>query len=310
MTRTGKLRESLPILCLVAAGLISAAFLTAYIERTKPPLPEGFGDDDLSMQGARLKGFAFGMEGLLADWYWIRTLQYVGDKLVNTKLEVLDLEDLRPLNPRLVEPYLRNSTDLDPHFMAPYSYGAIVLPSIDKQKAIELTQKGIANNPDAWRLYQYLGYIFWKLGRYEEASEAYSRGAQVPGAAKFLNLMAAAMKSKGGSRETAQAIYRQMYEEGDDTNIKYAALLRWQQLMALDEMEVIDATLAEFREKRGRCPSTLREIVPMLNTARLPDDRDFHLNNNGDLADPRGDAYQLNSSCKVELNAASPLPKS
>lgn len=309
MSRLGKLKELLPFLCLIAAGMLSATLLTGYIERVRPAIPESFNDEDLSVQGSRLKGFSFGMEGLLADWYWMRGLQYVGEKVIGANLEVLDIENLKPLNPRLVEPYLRNSTDLDPHFMAPYFYGAIVLPSIEEQKAIELTQKGIVNNPDEWRLYQYLGYIYWKLGRYDEASKVYSRGARIPGAAKFLNLMAAAMQSKGGSRETAEAIYRQMYEEGDDNNIKYAALLRWQRLMALDEMEAINATLAEMKEKRGRCPGSPREIVPQLRGVKLPESRDFHFNRQGDLADPRGDAYRINAGCKVELNSVSPLPR-
>jgi tetratricopeptide (TPR) repeat protein len=309
MNRPAAQRGLIPLLCLVIAGLIAAAFLTNYIERVRPPVPYGYNDEDLALQGSRLKGFSFGAEGLLADWYWMRTLQYVGDKVLNSNVEVLNLDDLQPLNPRLVEPYLRNSTDLDPHFLGPYYFGAVVLPAIDKEKAIELTNKGIADNPNEWRLYQYLGYIYWQHGRYEEASEAYARGAKVPGAAPFLSLMAGAMKSQGGSRETARAIYRQMAEESDDVNIRNAALMRWQQLMALDDIDAIDRALSKEKQRRGTCVSSLKEILPHLRGETLPDGRDFQLNKQGELADPLGFPYKLTDNCTASLSDESPLPR-
>src|SRR5688572_20710242 len=104
-------------------------------------LAESYEDSDLELNGRKLKGFALGAEGLLADWYWIRALQYLGNKIVKTEDKDLNLEDLRPLNPRLLFPLLDNTTDLDPKFISAYSFGAIVLPAIDRQTAIKLTEK-------------------------------------------------------------------------------------------------------------------------------------------------------------------------
>src|SRR5437868_7688088 len=91
--------------------------LSRHIEATKPALPEDYGDSDLEMNGSYLKGYALGMESLIADWYYMRSLQYVGDKLLNSKSDSINIEDLRDLNPRLLYPYLDNATDLDPHFV-------------------------------------------------------------------------------------------------------------------------------------------------------------------------------------------------
>ena len=195
---------------ILMACLAAVFALTEYVEAKRPVLPDGYVDTDLNWNGSGLRGYAFGAEGLIADWYFMRSLQYVGDKLLSKSDVTIDLNDLRGLNPRLLYPMLENATDLDPHFLAAYSYGAVVLPAIDPQKAIALANKGIANNPEHWRLYQHLGYIYWRLGQFEKASEIYEKGSNIAGASPFMRMMAATMKTEGGSRSTARAIYREM----------------------------------------------------------------------------------------------------
>src|SRR4051812_34966935 len=208
---------------IILAGSVGVYSLSNYIEKNRPSAESGWADEDLSVSGGRLKGFVFGVEGLIADWYWMRSLQYVGDKLIAAKDDQVNIDDLRPLNPRLLYPYLNTATDLDPKFMAAYTYGAVVLPAIDADLAIKLTKKGIANNPNSWRLYQYLGYIYWRLERFGEASETYTAGSKVPGAPPFMNLMAAAMKGQAGSRDTAREIYGQMARDESDAQTQYYA---------------------------------------------------------------------------------------
>ncbi len=52
-----------------------------FSRKTSPVLPENYADEDLTLQGAKLKGFSLGFEGLIADWYWMKSLQYLGDKV-------------------------------------------------------------------------------------------------------------------------------------------------------------------------------------------------------------------------------------
>src|ERR1043165_6114781 len=153
MTQGSGYRPIIIGLAVVLACFALSVILSRHIEATKPSLPDNYADSDLEMDGSYIKGYALGTESLIADWYYMRSLQYVGDKLLASKSDFVNIEDLRDLNPRLLYPYLDNATNLDPHFIAAYAYGAIVLPAIDQQKAIDLTEKGIANNPGAWRLY-------------------------------------------------------------------------------------------------------------------------------------------------------------
>jgi tetratricopeptide (TPR) repeat protein len=290
---------------IVLAGWAGVFSVSTYITQNRPALQSDWIDEDLYLSGGRLKGFVFGTEGLLADWYWIRSLQYVGNKLVTAKDDEVNIEDLRPLNPRLLYPYLNTATDLDPKFMAAYTYGAVVLPAIDPELAIKLTKKGIANNPESWRLYQYLGYIYWRLERYDEASEAYSVGSQVPSAPPFLHLMAAAMKGQAGSRDTAREIYSQMARDESDAQTQYYAQFRLMWLDSLDEQDGIRSALQTFRERNGRCVASWNELIPFLKTVKLPQGKLLRIDVRNQVVDPSDVPYIFDrEKCDVHINYA------
>src|SRR5687768_5583909 len=102
--------ETVAAAAVIVIGLAGALFLTRYVEAVRPPLPPGYEDEDLGLEGSRFKGYVLGAEGLVADWYWMNSLQYMGNKIhVAGGLSNLDLDNLRPLNPRLLYPYLNNA---------------------------------------------------------------------------------------------------------------------------------------------------------------------------------------------------------
>ncbi|HEY0461857.1 MAG TPA: tetratricopeptide repeat protein [Pyrinomonadaceae bacterium] len=300
-------KNSKQIVLSVAAILVGFALifvLSNFIARARPALAETYADEDLTLQGARLKGYSLGFEGLIADWYWAQSLQYIGEKVLKTE-GTINLENLKPLNPRLLYPLLDNATDLDPHFLAVYSYGAVVLPAIDPAQAIKITEKGIAENPQQWRLYQHLGYIYWRLGNFEKAAEVYEKGGKIEGAPAFFQLMAARMKSQGGSRETARAMYRQMFDETDNEQTKEVAEIRLRQLDSLDERDAIRTALRQFKAKNNRCANSWSEIFPLLKTVRLPGGKDFGIDKSNNLVDPSGAPYVLEkTNCDVSLDAS------
>jgi len=238
----------------------------------------------------------------------MKSLQYVGDKVLKSKVEI-SIDNLNNLNPRLLYPYLNNATDLDPNFISVYEYGATVLPAINKDQAIQLTQKGIDNNPESWRLYHYLGYIYWRLNDYEKASETYAKGAQIAGAPEFMKSMSARMKSEGGNRETARAIYQQMFDEAQDSQSKENAALRLLQLKSLDEREIIQKVLDNFKLKNNRCASSWRELFPSFKVLTDADGSQLKFGSDFSPIDPKGFAYKLNTeNCQPKLSTDSPIP--
>lgn len=293
-------------LSLVAAivfGFAAIYFLSGFLEQTRPALPENYADQDLALQGARLKGFALGFEGLIADWYWMQSLQYLGDKIVKNPDAKISLDNLNALNPRLLYPYLDNATTLDPKFISVYEFGATVLPAIDKDQAVRLLEKGIADNPNEWKLYQHLGYIYWKLGEFDKASEVYAAGANIPNAPKFLQMMTAKTKTEGGSRETARAIYRQMLEQAEDEQTGKIAESRLLELDSLDERDEIRLALQTIKSKTGSCPGSWREILPLLQAVKFPGGKRFRVDDSNNLIDPTDAPYILDrENCDVKLD--------
>lgn len=301
MIATSKLKKILLPLVITACGFAATTTLDGYLKTVKPELPLDYIDADPTFDVAKMRGFTLGLDGLIADWYWMRSLQYLGGKIA-TKEGFINIEDLREFNLKLLHPYLNSATDLDPQFMAAYSFGAIVLPAVNPEQAIAIAKKGIANNPGEWQLYQHLGYIYWKLKRYTEAAQTYEQGSLVAGAPPFMKMMSAAMKTEGGSRNNARAIYRQMLESTDE-NIQNTAALRLKQIAALDEIEAINNTLVKRKEANGRCVNSLSEIHASLAKITLPDGNDFRINTANQLVDPTDAPYLFDAAtCTVKLD--------
>ena len=305
------LRQSWLLIGLLLVAIPLMAVLSNAAASDRVALSESYEDSDLELQGKKLKGFALGAEGLLADWYWVRSLQYIGGKLVKTDIANLNIDDLRPLNPRLLYPLLDNATDLDPHFMAAYSYGAVVLPAISNEQAITFIKKGISNNPDAWRLYHYLGYIYWREKDYESAARSYDQGSAIADAPQFMREMAANMRSRGGSRDTAYELYSQILAEATDPQSKSNAELRLMQLDSMEELDVINDALSSMAKSGIPCPTQFSAVIPRIEGKILPRGKEFHINQQRQLVDPSGVPYVIDTQqCTAQVDGIrSKIPK-
>src|SRR6185295_7075483 len=182
------MRRRIPLVIL-ALGLGLLYPLQQYMDQTMPQ--EVISDEALYLSGDAVKRLSLGMEGLAADVYWIRTVQYFGGKLIDSN-QPLSAAASANIRMDLLAPLLNVVVTLDPHHIPAYRFGAIFLPERDLPAAIALLERGIQENPNEWRLYQDLGYINWQAGNnadgdertrfYAEAARWYEKGGQVPGA--------------------------------------------------------------------------------------------------------------------------------
>jgi tetratricopeptide (TPR) repeat protein len=168
--------------------------------------------------GNAIKFASLGFDGLVSDIYWMRTILYFGKKLEEQsryKNRAIDLTQMRGL-----EHLLEITTDLDPHNLAAYRFGAFFLPDINPEKAIRLVEKGVENNPDQWRLLQDLGFVYWRQGRFHEARETYLKGSKIEGAPRWMLAMAMTMLAKEGDDISSRDMFRRLCEGNDDKFIK------------------------------------------------------------------------------------------
>src|SRR5229473_1499217 len=163
-----------------------------------------------------LKKMSLGYDGLLADIYWTRAVQYFGGK---------HHDGARRFD--LLAPLLEITTTLDPHLLVAYEYGANFLAPKPPngggmpERAIELEEFGIRNNPNEWRLYYNLGFIhYMDLKDYAGAADAFARGSRVPNAHPYLKMLAGQMAEHAGDLQMARAIWTTTYQTADDKSVR------------------------------------------------------------------------------------------
>jgi tetratricopeptide (TPR) repeat protein len=287
----------------VVAGLAGVFSLARWLDARRPAEDPFASYEETYVNAETARRMSLGFNGLAADWYWLRSLQYVGRK-VDAYQERFALDDMSRLGIRNLAPMLDHATTLDPQFFAAYDFGAVVLPAIDRDAAIRLVEKGIRENPQEWRLYHHLGYINWRGGHYREAAEAYRAGARVAGAPAWMEVMAAQIELDGGGRAVAREVYRRMYEDAADEQIRLLALKRLAQIDSLEERDRIRRALSDLRARLGRCPANWRETAAALRAAG------FRTDAAGAPLDPTGVPYVLDAAaCDVRLDERSEIPK-
>ena len=298
-------RDYLLVLTIVV-GLSAAAITTRWNDAHRRDLAAQFPEEPLYLNGPAMKRLTLAFNGVAADWYWMRSLQYVGRKIIkyeDAHAGNFDLHDLSSLDLRLLPSLLRMATTLDPQFLEPYYYGALILPDVNPDEAISLLNYGIAANPDKWRLHQHLGYIYWQRGDYHQASDVYAAGAKIASAPPWMLAMSARMKAEGGAGQAAREMYAHLSEASDDLNVKRMVEKQLMRLDSLEERHRILHVLSDYTGRTGRCIAAWKEISSTLRAAGL------RIDGSGAPLDPGNMPYRLvKGGCDVDLDENSPVP--
>jgi hypothetical protein len=207
--------------------------------------------------GDQVRRMVPGFENVMADLYWLRTVQYFGGQRVFAKKTRFDL----------LQPLVDITTALDPKFEIAYRYGASFLAEPypigagKPEEAVALLERGAANLPRSWLLQQNLGfYTYFFLRDARRAADALLAARALPGAPVWLETMAADFVGKGGDRETARRMWSRMYENQEAGVLKANAENQIQRLDALDAVDVLNRLVGEFSNRRGRWPASLQEL--------------------------------------------------
>jgi hypothetical protein len=259
----------------IAALLILLAALQRNIDASMSRLAQGKPELLLS-SGTTLKKLSLGYAPLLADIYWTRAVQYYGAR-VGTPEATFEL----------LAPLLDITTTLDPKLMIAYRFGAIFLSEPAPagagraDLAVDLVKKGIAANPDEWRLYQDLGFLYSiHLKDYQKAADSYLEGSKNPNAQIYMKVLAATVAQKGDSLETSKMIWSEVYASTQDELIRKRAVEHLKALDAALDLRRLNEIAEEYGRKFGRYPATIQEL------------RDAGLVG-GKLRDPEGYAYGM-----------------
>ncbi|MGO9269634.1 MAG: tetratricopeptide repeat protein [Terriglobia bacterium] len=248
-------------------------------------------DDVLDVSsGALLRRLSLGNEGLLADIYWTRVIQYFGRQRLD-----------RATGFPLLGPLLRITTDLDPQLLVAYRYGAIFLAEKPPQgagrpdEALRLLMKGIAANPQYWRFWQDVGFIYyWDLRDYQHAARAFEAGSRMPGALAWMKTMAASVLAHGGDLETSRQLWLEVYQNPGNGQVRKTAEDHLAALDAQIGVEKLNALLTRYREREGHPAASFRELVAQRYLSRMP-------------LDPTGVPFVIGSDGRARLGPESKI---
>jgi len=302
------MKNSAALILLLVLGFGGAIWLSRWIENRRGRSASQLDAEQLYVSGPAAKRLTFAFNGLAADWYWMRSLQYVGRKVIDyedNSAGQFDLNDLSKLDLNLLSPLLNVTTTLDPQFIPAYQYGAVILPELNSDAAISLLEKGIAANPSSWILYHHLGYIYWQRREYDKASDVYATGAKIAGAPAWMAAMSARMKADRGARDVAREIYHRLSESSNDKTVKEMVAKHLMRLDWLDDRDVIQASIKNYHSRFGHCPSAWSDLVASLHGTRIRIDE-----TNGWPVDPSVMPYRLiNGGCDIDLDEHSTVPR-
>ena len=231
-----------------------------------------------------LRRMSLGYTGLLADIYWTRAVQYFGERHHNGSSDF-----------RLLAPLLEVTTELDPKLLPAYQFGANFLAPKPPSgaglpgSALFLMKYGIEHNPNQWRLYYNLGFLYYtEFKDYAKAADAFAQGAKLPVTNEFMPILAARMAQHAGEFDTARLLWRTTYESTKDTRIRDNAVQHLLALQVDEDVTRLEQVVEKYREQTGRLPASMGDLERAGFIHGMP-------------ADPKGRPYRLMPDGRIEV---------
>lgn len=217
--------------------------------------------------GKYLKAMSLGHAPLVADVLYLWAIQYYSD---------YDRDDRY----RYVEHVFGDVIgELDPAYSDPCWLGAIILTTEaqDVDAGLRLLDKGFERNPTAWILPFLAGWECDRVKRFEQAAAYFDRAAKAPGAPPELFRLKAGMMARTGNLREAIARWRDVLDDPrSDAGARTIAARQVRTLTVQADTKDLDAAIAIYRERNGRSPLRLTDLVRAGILRSLPQDPDGH----------------------------------
>lgn len=153
-----------------------------------------------------------GLKEVVSDLLFLQIIQYFGD------WELKPEEKFKNIYPRL-----RAISLISPNFVPAYSFGALVLEELGYiNEAINLLNKGIADNPRAFELWLYRDFTIYlfRTREYKKAIEGIKTALKIKGHPPVLERILAYAYEKDGQIEKAIRQWQKVYLSTKDPKIK------------------------------------------------------------------------------------------
>jgi len=255
----GAARTVILLLFLLCGSIVSLKWAVERIPRKKIP-----GASIIYIpSGKYLKFATFGYSSLVADLIYLWAIQYYTTYTIVDRFE--NLEHIFSI-----------IAELDPQYTDPYEVGALiaVTEARDLKLALKILDLGLAKNPDQWIFPFEAGHHAQRAGDYHTAREYYEKTMKIPGAPEIAKRLYAAAGFRVMDLEESWKTWLEVYNTAPDERTRKIASKHLYQVKAASDTILINRTAATFKEKYGRLPADLEELVRVGLLASLPKDLD------------------------------------
>ncbi len=204
--------------CLLAVSFWGGALLVSPdAQASKTEKPELF----YYPSGTFLNQAVLGFDQAVSALSWVRAVQYYGEHALSDQVfdQMYHLCDI--------------TTDLDPRFEEPYTFGAFVLLTEGKRPSagMKLLAKGRENNPESWRLHFETGFMYYIAWEdYPKAAHYLAAAAAMPGAPEYTNRFAAFVNYRAGELETSLLLWKGLAARTTNPKLREKALEKIEEL--------------------------------------------------------------------------------
>jgi tetratricopeptide (TPR) repeat protein len=256
--------ESRPSLALALTVVALAAAAAALSTRVM----DGMGlsrsyDVRVVPRGEGLKLVSPSVRLSIANFYWVATIQYIGDSRARQR----GFEKLLPLVDLI--------TDLDPGHGYAYQTAGIVLSAEGRlDESDRILTKGMEPGRPGWWSYPFyvaFNHFFYRHDNAEAARWA-EIAARTPGASTNISHLALALKVKSGDPQDAIRFLSELRSTATDEKTAEALDEQYRLALLQRDFKLLDEAVALYRAKFGRTPVVLEELIGSGELAAVPEE--------------------------------------
>lgn len=256
----------------IVTGLVLIAGLTGTAVLSEPPRERDRGDyrPPLLPRIELLRVLGAGQMQLVTDYFWLQAIQSMGSAGNSFEKE------------RYLDVYYYSDlvTDLDPKFYKVYAFAGNAVPTnlgrethVNVDEGIHILEKGARQFPNDWQInFYYASQLGYLKKEHAKAAEIFARTAKMPGAPPYVAEIASRLLAVHGDFEQAAELVNIAAAHEMDPDTRGILERRKLELEQERMLQRVDAAIARFREREGRLPQSVQELVKHRDLERIPYD--------------------------------------
>jgi hypothetical protein len=293
------MRPAMTVAQTLRAGTLLALFAAALLlreraDRLRPPSPATtFDVPPIPADVAR--PLSFGFATLVADLAFVEAIQVHGAR--GARRSNRSEAELAAAD-RALARLLRYAVEMDPKYRLAYRFAGMALIRQTPEgvahnvlAAEQILQQGVRERPDDWQIPFTLGFIqSYYLGHMADAAANLALAARNPRAPRYLGFLATRMAADAGDLAVARAMAEEMVQRASEESTREEWLGRLKDIEMEERARKIERAVARYRERFGRDPRSLDELVAARLLPAIP-------------AEPHGGRFVLSDGEVVSTEA-------